>query len=218
MLPLKITIQWGMGSFGMSDALALEKKLSDISPGERVTLDDINNAIISEHYFTGDLAFGAFNQAAPEPMKLLTFCVLILWNGFTVTGQSACVDPANYNQDIGRKIARENAIKQIWPLLGFDLASRRQRQKELLEKALVLPQEGFKTYIGTKVINAKPMNRLEYNHLRGWQLPAGEHPLDPGYIVEYTDNLQNNVEGFGGYISWSPKYVFESAYQEAFRG
>lgn len=57
----------------------------------------------------------------PESTKLLTFCVLILQNGFTVTGESACASPENFNAEIGRKIARENAKQKIWPLMGYAL-------------------------------------------------------------------------------------------------
>lgn len=59
-------------------------------------------------------------------------------------------------------------------------------------------------YIGTKVIEAKPMNRRQYNDLRGWVIPADENPHDDGYLVKYED----------GYISWSPKSTFESAYRK----
>ena len=54
-------------------------------------------------------------------MAVLTFCVLVLRNGFTVTGESACASPENFDAAIGRKIARENAVNKIWPLLGFRL-------------------------------------------------------------------------------------------------
>lgn len=69
-------------------------------------------------------------------------------------------------------------------------------------------------YIGTKVINAKPMTRLEYNKFRGWELPADENPADEGYLVEYVDGGQANTKEFTGYVSWSPKEVFERAYRE----
>ncbi len=42
-------------------------------------------------------------------------------NGFTVTGESACASPQNFDPEIGRKIARQNAVQKIWPLLGFRL-------------------------------------------------------------------------------------------------
>lgn len=68
-------------------------------------------------------------------------------------------------------------------------------------------------YIGTKIIKAKPMNRLDYNNLRGWEVPADEDPSDDGYLVEYTDGGKANHPDFDGYISWSPKDVFERAYK-----
>lgn len=70
-------------------------------------------------------------------------------------------------------------------------------------------------YIGTKVINAVPMTRLEYNQLRGWQLPEDENGADEGFLVEYVDGGKANHPGFTGYISWSPKDVFERAYKLA---
>lgn len=71
----------------------------------------------------------------------------------------------------------------------------------------------MKQYIGTKIINAKPMTRLEYNQFRGWELPTDENGEDPGYLVEYTDGGKANTEQYAGYVSWSPKDVFEKAYR-----
>ena len=62
----------------------------------------------------------------------------------------------------------------------------------------------MKHYIGVKEIDAKPMNRGEYNEYRGWTIPADENPADEGYLVKYPD----------GYESWSPKEIFEKAYTE----
>ena len=55
---------------------------------------------------------------------MLTFCVLVLRNGFTVTGESARANPENFDADLGRKIARQNAINKVWPLLGFLLKEK----------------------------------------------------------------------------------------------
>jgi hypothetical protein len=68
-------------------------------------------------------------------------------------------------------------------------------------------------HYGTKLVQAKPMNRLEYNNFRGWALPSDENGADAGYLVEYLDGGKPNVEGFAGYVSWSPKEQFEAAYQ-----
>ena len=112
----------------------------------RVTPADIEANIASEHYFTaGEGVIGAFvagefgahggdtvavrrDIASPEVLKqslnLLTFCVLVLRNGFTVYGASACASPENFNAEIGRRIARENAEREIWPLMGYELRSK----------------------------------------------------------------------------------------------
>jgi len=60
----------------------------------------------------------------------------------------------------------------------------------------------MKTYIGTKVIDAEPMTKNEYNKYRGW--PISENADEEGYHVLYAD----------GYESWSPKEVFENTYRE----
>lgn len=62
----------------------------------------------------------------------------------------------------------------------------------------------MKQYIGTKIIQAKPMSRGDYNRYRGWPIPENENPEDKGYLVKYPD----------GYESWSPEDVFVEAYRE----
>lgn len=75
-----------------------------------------------------------------------------------------------------------------------------------------------KTYEGTKRVHAHPMNRGEYNAYRGWEVPADENPADDGYLVEYLDGGKSNHPDHAGYISWSPKDVFERAYCEVGQG
>jgi Phage protein (N4 Gp49/phage Sf6 gene 66) family len=90
----------------------------------RVTPDDIAGNVASEHYFVaGDAVQAAEGGYRPEnaPLYLLTFCVLVLKNGFTVTGESACASPENFDAEIGRKIAKANAVQKIWPLMGYAL-------------------------------------------------------------------------------------------------
>lgn len=72
----------------------------------------------------------------------------------------------------------------------------------------------MKTYIGTKIIQATPMDRLAYNEYRGWTLPADENGADEGYLVEYLDGGKPNHPAHQGYISWSPKEQFDKAYVE----
>ena len=57
-------------------------------------------------------------------LSLLTLCVLVLKNGFTVTGESACASPENFDAELGKKIARQNAVQKIWPLMGYALKEK----------------------------------------------------------------------------------------------
>ncbi len=87
---------------------------------------DIEANIVSEHYFTasqGVIGSGKYVEFG-SPLLLLTFCVLVLRNGFTVTGESACASPENFDAEIGQKIARQNAFNKIWPLMGYELKCR----------------------------------------------------------------------------------------------
>ncbi|MGC0154834.1 Gp49 family protein [Chromobacterium vaccinii] len=92
----------------------------------RVTPTDVEAAIASEHYFTASQGvIGAREEVQlGSPLLLLTFCVLVLKNGFTVTGESACASPENFDAELGRKIARQNAVNKVWPLLGYVLKER----------------------------------------------------------------------------------------------
>lgn len=172
------------------------------TPGEKVTNATLDAAIV-EHIFLNPLG------------TTLTVCVIKLRNGFTVTGESACVDPANYRREIGEKIAYDNARNKIWLLEGYALAERRRERADLLAGVAFPPDPDMYTCIGTKVVYAKPMTRGAYNTLRGWTLPADENGADAGYLVEYADEQRPNCEGFVGYVSWSPADVFERAYKQA---
>lgn len=95
----------------------------------RITPADIEAAIASEHYFTAAEGVSGSRYVIHDanersPLSLLTFCVLVLRNGFTVTGESACASPENFDAEIGRRIARQNAINKVWPLLGYELRTR----------------------------------------------------------------------------------------------
>ena len=99
----------------------------------RVTPADLEANIASEHYFTaGQGVSGEVSSRDEQPsqfcyessLDLLTFCVLVLKNGFTVTGESACASPENFDPELGRKIARQNAVAKVWPLMGYELKCR----------------------------------------------------------------------------------------------
>lgn len=72
----------------------------------------------------------------------------------------------------------------------------------------------MKHYQCHKAVKASPMTRGEYNKYRGWSLPADENGDDEGFLVEYIDSPNANHPKHEGYISWSPKAVFEEGYTE----
>lgn len=105
----------------------------------RITPADIQDNIVSAHFFTalqgvlGEIKDGGNGgeydpkHVVPksiEALGLLTICVLVLRNGFTVTGESACASPENFNVETGRKVSRQKAEEKIWPLLGFRLRDK----------------------------------------------------------------------------------------------
>ena len=104
----------------------------------RVTPQRIEEVIEDVQYFTaGDGAYGYQTREEtvdvatyPSALDLLTFCVITLKNGFTVTGESACASPENFNEEIGRKIAYDNAKNKIWPLEGYLLKEQLHKESK----------------------------------------------------------------------------------------
>lgn len=97
----------------------------------RITPDDIKANIVKQVFFTAAEGIagnarmaGDYSTTINTEHTLLTFCVLTLRNGFTVTGESACVSPENFDAEIGRKIARQNAVQKVWPLMGYALKEK----------------------------------------------------------------------------------------------
>lgn len=106
----------------MTDSIEQEIQAKGLTAAPRVTPADVEAAIVQENYFNAwSAAFDASSHMPDPALKLLTFCVLVLRNGFTVTGESACASPENFNAEIGRRIARENAVAKVWPLMGYSL-------------------------------------------------------------------------------------------------
>lgn len=94
----------------------------------RVTPKDIEDNIASIWYINAGTGVIPDDYMPPvpvnHPLRLLTFCVLVLKNGFTVTGESACASPENFDVEVGRKIALENAKQRVWPLMGYELRTK----------------------------------------------------------------------------------------------
>ncbi len=86
-----------------------------MSTATRITLDDIEAKVVAENYVT---------------QGMLTICILTLSNGYQVTGKSGCADPANYDAELGHRIARKNAINEVWPLEGYLLREQLHQRNQ----------------------------------------------------------------------------------------
>lgn len=96
-----------MSQVGTISEVALEAKLQSMGlNAPRLKPEDIDAKIVSEQYHV-------------FPGTTLTVCCLTLQNGFNVTGESASASPNNFNEGIGRQIARANAREKIWALEGY---------------------------------------------------------------------------------------------------
>lgn len=100
----------------------------------RITPDHIESLIVHEMFLSptdrvhwSDVLFAQGDKQKEMILKslsCLTICVLTLKNGFTVTGESSCASPENFDAAIGCKIARENAVNKIWMLEGYLLKQK----------------------------------------------------------------------------------------------
>ena len=150
--------------------------------GKRVTLDALKANIAKEEFHV-------------FPGSQLTVCVLTLLNGFTVTGESACADPAMFNEEIGQKIARENAERKIWPLMGYAL--KEEMMKEVPSgdfrdrvKAEARELEDKITKLGAFIDGSVQFDRLsvaEQNDLREQHVT----------MTEYYGVLMRRINRFG---------------------
>lgn len=87
-----------------------DKEAAAVAVAPRVTLESIEAKVASEQYTVID--------------NVLTVCVLRMSNGFYITGESAPASPANFNAELGRKFAREQAIRKAWGFEGYALRER----------------------------------------------------------------------------------------------
>lgn len=109
--------------------------VAKVSTHPRVTLADIEANIVERHDIAGlDLFRGTVHltdirlPATDHPLRTFTICMLVLRNGFVVVGTSAAADPRNFDVEVGKKIAYENALRQVWPLMGYELRERLHRE------------------------------------------------------------------------------------------
>ena len=109
-----------------------DKESAAFATKPRVALADIEAAIGARYDFTGAQAIAGLSPAAPvvPALEILSICILAMNNGFTVIGKSAPASPENFNAEYGKKLAYEDAIRQLWPLMGFALRDRLWRDSD----------------------------------------------------------------------------------------
>lgn len=96
----------------MSNEAEIEKEINDKGlNAPRLTPSLIDSVVFGEQYHV-------------FPGTTMTVCALTLRNGYVVIGESAAASPQNFDEEIGRKIARENARNKIWALEGYLLKDR----------------------------------------------------------------------------------------------
>jgi hypothetical protein len=88
----------------------------------RVSLASMEAKIAARYDFTADKA--VFGAPIHDALKLLSICIIVMENGFSLIGKSAPASPENFNAELGRKLAYEDAIRQLWPLEGYALRSQ----------------------------------------------------------------------------------------------
>lgn len=171
---------------------------ADVAP--RILPEDIEANIVSEHYFTADqgaeheaYAQGLETVPRPDCLKLLTLCVLVLRNGFTVVGKSACASPENFNAEKGRVLARADAVRQIWPLMGYELRSKLTTQPTTFQQRVC---SEFKE-LGDRIDKLQAFTRTE----TFGDLPVAEQECMLAQLAAMTDYsacLAERIQAFGG--------------------
>ena len=99
---------------------ATEAECAAVAVAPRVSLKDIERKIDFVRYETADNAFGYIDA----DMAIMTLCLVRCTNGFMIIGKSAPASPENFNADLGKKLAYGDAIRQLWPLMGFALRDK----------------------------------------------------------------------------------------------
>lgn len=121
----------------MNSLEVTDQEAQAVAVAPRVTLDDIKNSIAAEYCFTADKAINDLPGGDHDQFKILTVCLMLMKNGFVVIGKSAPASPENFNAELGAKFAREDAIRQLWPIMGYAL------REKLMVPRIIVPENGL---------------------------------------------------------------------------
>lgn len=110
----------------MSSLEVTDQEAAAVAVAPRVTLDEMVGKIRNRYDFTGAQAVNAVGHPVPsdKELNILSICILVMKNGFVLIGKSAPASPENFNAELGKKFAYEDAIRQLWPLEGFALREK----------------------------------------------------------------------------------------------
>lgn len=169
---------------------------------QRVTPQRIEEVIAAETYFTAADGATASGDPFHDSLSLLTFCVLTLQNGFTVTGESACASPENFDPEIGRKIARENAVNKVWMLEGYLLKQQLHEEKSVsVQLSVNASQSAFSHVDRMRQEHCELCDRLnkldafintaKFNYLPAPEKARMKHQLD--VMRDYVEVLGNRI-------------------------
>jgi hypothetical protein len=108
----------------MDSLHSMEAACAANATAPRISLTDIETNIIAQYEMTAEECIGATATPVGETLKTLSICFLVMRNGFVVIGKSAPASSTNFNAELGRRLAYEDAVRQLWPLMGYALRDR----------------------------------------------------------------------------------------------
>ena len=177
----------------------------------RITPADVEENIAFTYFFTAaDGVVGAENAPPSVALNLLTFCVLVLKNGFTVTGESACASPENFDTELGRKIARENAKQKIWPLMGYLLKEQLYQNKIMLKRKELAT--GSFEFALVAIKEGKRVARAGWNGRDQWVALSGSiEPREVAALNIWSPHARQFAEDNGGMVKVAPGLLLKNA-------
>lgn len=108
----------------MSHMEEVERRSAALYKAPRVSLDDIKANIACRYDLNAGDVVRAVGAPEHDSVRLLSICLLVTQNGFTVIGKSAPASPENFDREYGKQLAYEDAVKQLWPLMGYALREK----------------------------------------------------------------------------------------------
>jgi len=111
----------------------------------RVTEKQVSEAIKAVAYINMDAAVQGQNlidEDSLDDLKRMTQCIIVMQNGFIVTGESVCVDLADFDSELGQEYAYKAALDKVYTVLGYENRTRMVEQAEAAELVASLNEDG----------------------------------------------------------------------------